>query len=210
MRTRGLSTGLDFSRLLGLGLTIELATVLVAMQVYEHTVHQFSDGALLGLDPASICDQRNLIQYTLLSLAPPKDSVHFLRSHPIYEPIRLAALIYSVTVIFPIPPPAVPLGSLTRTLRSALRESDMRSGWASSWEAQCLLLWVLLIGGVAARDLPEERMWYIAALGRLTAQRSIKRFEDLKLQVLTKVLWLEQACDVAGRSLWAEILELGG
>ncbi|OAP57263.1 hypothetical protein AYL99_08001 [Fonsecaea erecta] len=210
MRPSELRDEFTYSSLFDLGLTTDLAVVWVAMQRYEHGVEMFVDGALPDLDLARLCDRRNLIQHTLLSLPSHIDLPSAARSQPIYEPTRLAILIYSLTVIFPIPAQTAPITILTRQLKTALRESDMRSSWSSSHQAQRLLMWILVIGGVAARDVPEERLWFIAALGRLSAQLGIKRFEDLKKTVLKRILWLDRACDDAGKRLWAEILELGG
>ncbi|KIW34067.1 uncharacterized protein PV07_00867 [Cladophialophora immunda] len=199
-----------YSSLFDLGLTAGLAVAWVAMQRYEHGVEMFVDGALPDLDLARLCDRRNLIQHTLLSLPSHTDLPSADRPRPIYEPTRLALLIYSLTVIFPLPPQTAPITVLARQLKSALRESDMRSGWSSSHQAQRLLMWILVIGGAAARDVAEERLWFIAALGRLSAQLGIKKFEDLKKNVLKRILWLDRACDAAGKTLWAEILDLGG
>ncbi|EXJ74816.1 uncharacterized protein A1O5_01512 [Cladophialophora psammophila CBS 110553] len=199
-----------YSSLFNLGLTVELAVVWVAIQRYEHGVEIFVDGALPDLDLSRLCDRRNLIQHTLLSLPSHTDLAPAARPRPIYEPMRLAMLIYSLTVIFPLPPQTAPIALLTRQLKAALRESDMRSSWSSSHQAQRLLMWILVIGGVAVRDVAEERLWFVAALGRMSARTGIKKFDDLKKNVLKRILWLDRACDAAGRSLWAEMLELGG
>ncbi|KAH0842789.1 hypothetical protein FOPE_07943 [Fonsecaea pedrosoi] len=198
-----------YSSLFDLGLTTELAVVWVAMQRYEHGVERFVDGALPDLDLARLCDRRNLIQHTLLSLPSHADLPSATRPRPIYEPTRLAMLIYALTVIFPLPAQTAPIPILVRQLKSALRESDMRS-ISSSHQAERLLMWILVIGGAAARDVPEERVWFVAALRRLTSPLGIKKFEDLKQAVLKRILWLDRACDAAGKTLWAEVSALGG
>ena len=198
-----------FNNLFDLGLTDELALVLIAMQRYGHSVQLFVDGALPDLDLARFCDRRNLIQYTLLSLPSHGDLSKKSQPRPIYEPMRLAMLIYSLTVIFPLPPQTAPLATLTGQLKAALHTTDLRSSWSSSHQARRLLIWILFVGGVAARDVPVERAWFVGVLRRLTANdNQVKKFEDLKRDVLNRLLWLDRSCDAAGRLLWKEIFDL--
>ncbi len=199
-----------FNSLFDLGLTNDLALVLVAMQRYGQCVQLFVDGALPDLDLARFCDRRNLIQHTLLTLPSGRDLANPSYPRPIYEPTRLAMLIYSLTVIFPLPLQTAPLATLTGQLRAALQATDLRTSWSSSHQARRLLIWVLFIGGVAARDMPEDRSWFMALLRRLTAKQSqLKGFDNLKRDVLSRILWLDRSCDAAGRFLWKEILDLG-
>jgi hypothetical protein len=196
-----------FHGLFDKGLTDDLALLLVAMQRYGHSVQLFVDGALSDLDFAQFCDRRNLIQYTMLSIPSQKDLPDPTSPRPIYEPTRLAMLIYSLTVIFPLPPQTAPIAALTGQLKAALQQTDLRSTWSSSHQAG-RLLWILLVGSLAARDVPEDRNWFVAMLRRLTAKESrVRKFEDLKTEVLSRILWLDRSCDAAGRLLWAEIQE---
>ncbi|KAJ9613098.1 hypothetical protein H2200_003039 [Cladophialophora chaetospira] len=199
-----------FNGLFDLGLTDELALVLVAMQRYGQCVQLFVDGVLPDLDLARFCDRRNLIQHTLLTLPSDRDLPDPSSPHPIYEPTRLAMVIYSLTVIFPLPPQTAPLAVLTGQLKAALQATDLRSSWSSSHQARRLLIWVLCIGAVAARDVPEDRSWFVAVLRRLTAKETrLKQFENLKRDVLSRILWLDRSCDAAGRFLWKEVMDLG-
>ena len=194
-----------FNGLFDLGLTNEIALVLVAMQRYERSIQLFVDGAFPDSDLARFCDERNLIQHTLLSQPSHKDPTALSRAGSIYEPIRLAVSIYSLTVIFPLPPQTAPIITLTGQLKSALRDTNTKSTWSSSHQAQRLLVWILVVGGVAARDVPEDRAWFVVALAKLTSHKGIKSFDDLKKHVLSRVVWLDRACDAAGKLLWAEV-----
>lgn len=196
-----------FGGLFELGLTNDLAQVLIAMQRYERSVEIFVDGALPDLDFARFCDHRNLIQHAITSIPSQDDTPLGERAGPVFEPMRLALLLYSVTVIFPLPPQTAPVAALTGRLKAALRDTDLRSNWSSSHQARRLLIWILVVGGAAARDQPDERSWFVGVLRRLTAkENAVRRFEDLKRDVLNRILWLGRSCDTAGRLLWAEIL----
>ena len=89
--------------------------------------------------------------------------------------------------------------------------TDMSSSWSSSQQAARQLIWILCVGSVAARDMAEERSWFVAILRELMSKEDrIRKFGNLRRDVLNRILWLEQSCDGAGRLLWAEIVEKDG
>ena len=199
-----------FSGLFDMGITDDLALVLVAMQQYEKNVQLFIDGALPNLNLARMCDERNLIQHTLSSQPKYADLPAPSLPRSIYEPTRLAMIIYSLTVIFPLPAQTAPISAYMILLKEALQDSETRPYWSSTPQSKCLLVWILMIGAAAARDMPKDRSWFVAALRRLTLPNGIKDFEFLKKEVLSRILWLDLACDVAGKLLWAEIEDPNG
>jgi len=194
-----------FSSLFDMGLTEDLAMVLAAMQRYEQKVQLFIDGALPDLNLARMCDERNLIQHTLSSQPKYVDLPVSSQLRSIYEPVRVAMLMYSLTVIFPLPPQTAPIFSGVELLKEALQDSKMRPNWSSTPQTKRLLVWILFIGAAASRDMPEERSWFVTALRKLTLPNGINDFEKLKQDVLSRILWLDRSCDVAGKLLWAEI-----
>jgi len=198
-----------FDGLFDLGLTEELAVVLVAMRRYGDSVQSFVDGVPQEVNLAVFCDKRNLLQWSLLSIPSGKDLPESSQPRPIYEATRLAMMIYSLAVIFPLPPQTSPIPILVGELRTALQNPGLRSSWLSTHQARRLLIWILFVGGIAARDVPEDRSWFISVLRGLTAKENrVIKFEDLKRDVLSRILWLDQSCDNAGRLFWAEILDL--
>jgi hypothetical protein len=198
-----------FNGLFDLGLTDDMALVLVAMQRYGETVQNFVDGATQELDLARFCDSRNLIQHALLSL-PTGDSLPVSsQARPIYEPTRLAMMIYSLAVVFPLPTQTSPLPVLVGQLRTALSTASLAT-WSSTHQTRRLFIWILFIGGVAARDFPEDRAWFIGVLRKLSPKENrVTKFDEVKKDVLSRILWLERSCDGAGRIFWAEVTDLG-
>ena len=149
-----------------------------------------------------ITNQRNVVQYHLLSLPPAGQfDKNFRQRYPVYESCRLAGLIVGVGVTFPLPAQTAPFQTLIRLLQVELQASDLESTWPGR-DAVRALLWVLTIGGIAATGLP-ERAWFVATLRRVTVRSGLSRWQDLK-QVLESMLWLESACDRAGKQLWDE------
>jgi hypothetical protein len=192
-----------FMLLCKIGFTAELAEVFQAMKAYTSIVEKYHDGSTTKPGLCRISNQRNFVQYRLLSLPPAgKLDQDFRKSHPVYEICRLAGLIFGVGVIFPLPAQTAPLPTLVKLCQAELQESRLESDW---WfpDAVGVLIWVLTLGGIAATGLP-NRIWFVAALGRVTACSGLSSWRDLK-PVLDRILWLDSACDFGGQQLWEEV-----
>jgi hypothetical protein len=149
-----------------------------------------------------ITNQRNLVQYHLLSLPPAGQfDKNFRKRYPVYEACRLAGLIFGVGVTFPLPAQTAPFSTLVRFLQAELQASGLESTWPCR-DAVRILLWVLTVGGIAATGFP-ERAWFVATLGRVIARSRLSRWQDLK-QVLEPMPWLDSACGYAAKKLWDE------
>lgn len=154
----------------------------------------------------TMVDKRNLVQYRLLALPPSEQMAYvFRKSHPNYEPCRVAMSIYGMGVVFPILK-AAPMKQLVSDLYVALEQSGLK---ASIWtDCNWLLLWILMVGGIAA-ERRWERKWYVIQLGRVAARKSLSSYDEVREQ-LARILWLPEACETAGRSVWQEVEALGG
>jgi hypothetical protein len=184
------------------GLTVELAEVFQAMQVYESIVDAYSQGTMAPPDMAFMVDQRNLVTHAVMSLpAASEYGPEFLEIHPIYEACRLAAITYAVGVLFPLPASAAPFPTLVRDLKAALEESNLAFHWPSA-SAISMLLWVLTIGGIAAQDMP-ERQWYLETLRKFIGETGLLSWPGLRTH-LKSILWLDIACEPGGLMLWNE------
>jgi hypothetical protein len=182
------------------GLTSDLVNVLRDMSHYNAMVGAHSQGMMPSPDMAVLADKRNLTQHRLLSLPSAYDfEEQFFAVHKTYESTRLAAIMYSLLVLFPLPAATAPFTRLAQMLKTALVDSELKTSWR---RAPKLLLWILVVGGVGSMNTP-DRSWYVAALCWLTAAVGIKRWEDLR-EVVMPILWLEYTCDAAGQALWGE------
>jgi hypothetical protein len=201
-----LEVELGFGRLRQIGFTLEMADVFQALRVYTNIVIEHITMPHPNPDLSLLCDQRNLVQYHLLTL-PSARSLTTWFPHPhhqtIYESCRLAALIYAVGVTFPLPSQCSPLPRLAHLLQETLQETpDATSLWTHP-QAQVALLWALTLGGIAAENRP-ERAWFVQTLSQAAVNNGIYSWSELK-SVLEFMLWYDTACDRAGYSLWLEV-----
>jgi hypothetical protein len=193
-----------FTLLCKIGFTAEMLEVFQAMKAYTSIIEKYQDGSTT--EEPNLCrisNQRNFVQHRLLSLLPVRNLDQGFRiSHPVYEICRLTGLIFGVGVIFPLPAQTAPLPTLVRLLQAELQESSFESDW---WflNAVEVLIWVLTLGGIAATGLP-NRIWFVAALSRVSASSSLSRWQDIK-PVLDRILWLDCACESGGQQLWEEV-----
>lgn len=210
----------NFGRFQAIGVTPEMAESFQAARAYTRIVDSYIQGVMLKADLTLIIDQRNRVHHTILSLPsaiPATPSSPSIYHHPhkiVYEATRLAALIYSVGVIFPLPAGSSPLSTLARLVQSILQLPSSPSSpslsfsastciWASSPAASTLLFWILVLGGIAAERRP-ERPWFVTALGHTARRASIVSWEELRRK-LEEVLWFDVACEQPGMRLWGEV-----
>lgn len=189
-----------FGRLQDIGATSEMAEAFQAAHTYVTIIRTNPTSVR---DVSLLADQRNLTQHTLLSVAPAADLHAFfsLLHAATYEACRLAALIFGVGVLFPIPAQNTPLHRLARLIQAVLHQPNASELWSSP-ATRLPLIWILTLGGIAASDTP-ERVWYTSALRDIMYRTNITTWPSLKA-VLESMLWYDAACDAAGEALWFE------
>ena len=190
-----------FGQLYNVGVTPQLAEALQGTYAYINIVKA---NRTVTYDVSLLADQRNLTQHNLLSV-PPAAELGPQFSHAThsatYEACRLAAQIFGVGVVFPIPAQNTPLHRLASQLHSVLRHPDSSSLWCSS-NTRVPLIWILTLGGIAAHGTP-ERSFFASALGAVARQTNINTWSEVK-RTLEIMLWYDEACDEAGEELWYE------
>jgi hypothetical protein len=196
-----LESGSDFSELPDLGIPMEMVDILHDMSTYHAVVDLYARGILADLDIPALADRRNSIQHRVLSL-PTANERGDLTGSPIYEPLRLTTIIYSLLTVFALAPPYAPFYRLSRLLQQSLVDLDFEGHW--KWMHR-FYIWALVAGGVASRD-NETNRWFVSALRDAAAVNDIRCWFDLK-QVLTSVMWLATICDELGEDLWSSVLQ---
>lgn len=160
-----------------------LDDVLSKLNSYTTMVDNFCEGRQIV--PASVLiDQRNMTQHALLSLPPSVGTP---------ECYRLAALIYSLLVTFPLPYSVAPFGYLVRQLKIALSEWD---GDDHS------LIWVLTMGGIGATGLG-ERIWFMKELQDAAVRIGVRSWPKLR-EIIKTGLWHETTNGRDGQDLWLD------
>ncbi|KAH7417892.1 hypothetical protein BKA64DRAFT_700442 [Cadophora sp. MPI-SDFR-AT-0126] len=117
----------------------------------------------------------------------------------LYECCRLTAFIFSVAVTFPIPNTFDVLQHYVQKLKAAIEASYVLRD-DEDLVAE-LLLWILMLGGIAALDKP-ERPWFAEQLSKV--KNKLRIAWDEATSILETFLWLESACGAGGRLLWEE------
>lgn len=158
---------------------------------------------------AYLTERRNMVQHTLLSLPlshipeelEPSSTATNSCTSIAYEPLRLTALIYSVGVLFPMPPASETLDKLVMMLNTTLLEQEQKL-WIN---CPSTLLWILVLGGIAAEHL-SVRLEFVLRLATLSAAMDINAWPGV-VEVMERHLWMRNACDFGGQKLWVEVME---
>ncbi|KAK2043906.1 hypothetical protein LZ31DRAFT_584977 [Colletotrichum somersetense] len=138
----------------------------------------------LSPEASEFVQYRNLILYRLLSLPPGVSDI-----------CRLTALVFNYGVLYPFPDPRI-LWNLTGQLGAVLSDPQHTTN-----EDAGLLLWAAVIGGIAAAGTGA----YDSFAESVNKFAGLLRVEDWS-QIATHLesfIWLERACGVGGRNLWA-------
>lgn len=198
--------GQRFRWLEQLGLTPQIVEAMTAAATY---VDIMKTCMMDTHDVSLLSDQRNLTQYTLLSVPPAADlqsTSTSTFSQPIeeaaYEACRLAMLIFAVGVVFPIPANNTPLPGLAQKLQAVLKKPEAAEMFTTT-NYYVLLIWVLTLGGIAAWDSPAERAFFGSALIEITGRTGLNVWADVK-RGMGFMLWYDIACDEAGEAFFTE------
>jgi len=146
-------------------------------------------------------DRRNSVQHRLISLPSGQELLdEEVTNICLYESIRNAALIYSAAVTFPLPALSGHFHKLVSILQPLLETSKFNPCWRKCPKT---LLWILVLGGIAALDTI-EREWFVIHIAVLAKVLKVASWEQV-VEIMEGFLWLDSACDAGGQVLWAEV-----
>jgi hypothetical protein len=178
--------------------------VLNCMEAITIAIDHYLQGTPGGLTLGQIVRTRTGIQKRLLVLPTAKElniNTTVLSCPDLYECCCLTAMIFSIAVIYPIPNTYDVLQTLVRQLIASLEVVDIE---ILSVDYSGVLLWILVLGGIAALGKP-ERPWFVLNLA-LNSLKRLKLDWDSVEDILKSFLWLESACSPGGRRLWGEVM----
>ncbi|OCT54037.1 hypothetical protein CLCR_09596 [Cladophialophora carrionii] len=149
-----------------------------------------------------LMEVRNCTQHRLLSGLP--NPVDF--SNPelcLHHAVRLASLIFSDMVIFPLPPTQGVKPRLALMLRQTLETCHLHRCWELHNQ---VLLWALTLGTIAA-SYTAQRSWYI---DQLLQETSIMQIDDWSVveSICSRFLWWKPICSEPLEWLWNEMISL--
>lgn len=169
---------------------------------YEELVQDYQNARLTSTSLPTLIDYRNAIQHATMSLPTGEELELDLNTiiEPEYEACRVALLIYNLINVFPLPLSTAPFAELAQILR---KESLTKSLLVSSLSDSDLVLWLLIMGAVAAANAPDDRAWYVSALSQLLLVKELMSWADVK-RILLDYLWSDSASDIDGLAVWQE------
>jgi Fungal specific transcription factor domain len=195
--------GRPFRRLPDCGITDTMLEVLSCMEAITMAIDHYLQGKPSGLTLGQIVRTRTGIQKQLLLLPTAKELKIKPSSRPnLYECCRLTAIMFSIAVIYPIPNTYNVLQALVRGLTASLEVMDIES---HSVDYSGLLLWMLVLGGIAALEKP-ERPWFASNLALLSRRDDLRLDWNGAEDILKSFLWLQSACSPGGHQLWDEVM----
>ncbi|KAE9381923.1 hypothetical protein N431DRAFT_476667 [Stipitochalara longipes BDJ] len=174
----------------------ELSTVLQSMAAYTIIVHNHIQENAVQDNKGKLADIRNFVQHHLLSL-PASDKLTAIPDS-LYEATRLAALIYSLLVVFPIHGPRAPFVELASQLRFNVSFLDLEKQMRLKH-----LLWIVVMGAISGMNTP-NRIWFVWAVRELSLRLKINAWEEVK-DILGQFLWFENTNNRDGRKVWEEV-----
>ena len=199
----------DFNVYRSFGWTEEMATVFEAVKVYGSRVVEHRH-ELPRRSVSQVIDQRNLIQYMILSLPPSNLTVGNAEDNwklALYECCRLALVMYSLSVVFPTSAIVNSFETLVERLYDVLEirfPIFITLAWTHAPISR-VLQWVITLGSIIAQDTSYQSK-YSTMLHALLAQEHYRDFEDFKRSALEPILWIDTACDHAARDLWDSVV----
>lgn len=182
----------------------QFVNVLAELREFSVIIEQTLLTPEARLDPKELIEAWFSIQYQLLSgeqLEDVSDGGLIHDNDALREAFRLGAIIYLKEILQEFTFSAIGSGILVSKLRTSLEPvlaSEVRPTSSS------LLLWLLLMGGVASTNNSIDRTFFVAHLVTLRRRPWLDEWEDVKVR-LEDVLWIGKVLDGAGKSLWEEV-----
>ena len=169
---------------------------------YTELVQDFQNARLTTMSLPTLIDYRNAIQHAAMSLPTGAEIEAELNAliEPEYEACRLSLIIYNLINVFPLPLSTAPFAELASLLR---KESLSGTLLVSGTSDSDLVLWLIVMGTLAAASSPMDRAWYISALSQLMLVRELESWAQMK-RILLDHLWSESPSDIDGLAVWQE------
>ncbi|KAL3440821.1 hypothetical protein BJX65DRAFT_300179 [Aspergillus insuetus] len=175
----------------------QMREVFQGLRVFGRIIQQYAYDGTLRVNEHTLCDYRNLLQWHLRRV--------IVRIYPIYEACRLALMTSGAGVTFPLPPEDAPMDRLVERLKI---EVEAYKGIIPSKTPATLRFnyWCLFSGGMASQA-GEQRSWFTAELKACSILHGVQKWTEVKT-MLESILWIECACEEAGKQFWRYAMDM--
>jgi Fungal specific transcription factor domain len=192
--------------LVSLGLTPSIATILNSVQHVSQLVPAWHGYPTAATHLVMLTRMCTLLSH-LLSLAPitglsvPNPESEFSQiSALVSESARFAILLHVFTAWRGLPPDGtLTINHLMHQLIACLKALLSITNYSNN----CLLLWIVAVGGVSAFNMP-ERAWFVSHLAEMTEEMGIGNWEEMKAGV-SRGIWHERLAGRSHQKLWEEV-----
>ena len=176
-----------------------LYRVLLQLGSYTVAVDNYVTNNSQAQDVSILADERNLVQHGLMSLAREDESYHEGPMQLVCSQCWHAAIVYDLTVVFPLPNTAALFDILAVRMKQLISDKAVQTRWH---HAPYLMLWITVMGAIAAIG-SDLRPWYVDILSRLSHRLQIRDWDHLRY-LLQHFLWHPSTNDSDGLELWEE------
>ena len=153
---------------------------------------------------------RSSISHYLLSCWQEVSQIWRYLGYPaLYEPLRIAGLLYMECVLATTRPNSAVLWGFGNNLKSALCRTLSRHlphNWDRNPLSSKILLWIIFLGGLANSEV-RDSLWHAAEVHHYMMVLGMKSWQELK-SCLSELLWTEKMNDAAYEALWKQIQQL--
>jgi len=194
--------GSALPELLAYGVPEQALIVMLDLQHISVIIEAYTQGTLQNPEVLALTSRRNAIHHALLSL-PTMDEVEPVLTEDqksIYESCRLAAVIYDLSIIFPIPPFAGVMQRLVFNAKVVLESMRLEVLIGAGANP---MTWVLFVAGTAAECM-SERPWFVEKLRMVLTAEGLHEWNTIR-GILNSYLWMDSAMSEAAINLWNEI-----
>lgn len=164
---------------------------------------------------STLGDCRNSVQHRLCSLPTDRlprtcvlegDNIDMRAgdmAYDVYLTCRLASIIYSIHVTYPLPRPSSVRRSILPQLRDKIGKYDFIGLDGAVHE---VFLWCSFIGGICSEN-NDLRMWFVGKICQLCSLLEVVTWSQI-LDLLRSFAWVDTGCNEAGAKLWQEVVVL--
>jgi hypothetical protein len=177
-----------------------LYPVLCSLCNYTLAVDDYVEGRTEAQSLGVLADERNFVQHCLMSLTPDAETAESQQECSLYELCRLAATIYSLIAVFPLPTTTAPFAKLALQVKEQISKPNVHLRWN---EAPQLMLWIIVMAAIASVDM-SERSWFVLILERLINRLKLNSWAQMK-EHLEDFMWFGSTSNADGLNLWKEI-----
>ncbi|KUJ13371.1 uncharacterized protein LY89DRAFT_721396 [Mollisia scopiformis] len=174
---------------------------LLALQDSFASDHGDSDRTILFVEKRSFIFNRLLS--TQKSKSPPTEKAHTY----LYEPCRIAALIFMEYALARDTPNQNMLRKLCENLQSSFRTTtktaELQQLWDQDLSSLKVLLWVYYIGGMVATE-SLDREWFSYRTARCMMSLGFHEWSEVE-SCLLELLWTDMMHDQACTGLWEQV-----